>query len=74
MGTQEIDVLTIAEIANRLGMGVRQTYRYARSGDLPFVVRIGARFIAPKKAFERWLESAGQDFENTNGPVRGLNR
>ena len=36
MGTQEIDVLTIAEIANRLGMGVRQTYRYARSGDLLF--------------------------------------
>ena len=68
MATTEKDVLTIAEIADRLGMGVRQTYRYARNGDLPFVVRIGVRFIAPKRAFERWLETAGQDFVNTNGP------
>ncbi len=69
MATTHTDVLTIAEIADRLGMGVRQTYRYARNGDLPFVVRIGVRFIAPKRAFERWLETAGHDFENTNALV-----
>ena len=69
MPSTETDVLSIAEIADRLGMGIRQTYRYARNGDLPFVVRIGVRFIAPKRAFERWLETAGQDFNKTNNSV-----
>ena len=63
MAPQEKEVLTIAEVADRLGMGVRQTYRYARNGDLPFVVRVGTRFIAPKRAFQRWLETAGHNFD-----------
>ena len=54
------DVLSMREVSARLGMGLRQTYRYARNGDFPFIVRIGTRFVTPKLAFQRWCETAGQ--------------
>jgi len=57
-----LDVLPggVREVAQRLGLAERTAYAKARGGELPFVVRVGRRYIVPRRAFEAWLETAGR--------------
>ncbi len=56
----EIDVYTVEEAAERLGIGRGTAYDAARRGELP-VVRIGRRLLVPRAAFDRMLAAAGGD-------------
>lgn len=52
------DVLTIQELAERLGMGLTRTYEMARTNSLPIpALRIGREYRFSRRALERWLES-----------------
>lgn len=42
------------ELADRLGIGLRQAYREANNGNLP-VTKLGGRYVIPKEAYERFL-------------------
>jgi excisionase family DNA binding protein len=48
------DVLSIAEVALRLGIGRNGAYAAVQRGEIPFR-RVGRRIIVPRVAFERWL-------------------
>lgn len=48
--------LTIAEAAKELGIGINQAYEAANRGDIP-TLRIGKRWLVPRAAFEKKLES-----------------
>ena len=52
------DVLTISQVAERLGICEVSAYRAARRGEIP-VLRLGSRILVPRAAFNRWLETAG---------------
>jgi len=40
------------------GIGVTNTYRMLRSGEMPSI-KVGKRFFVPKAALLKWLENAG---------------
>ncbi len=46
--------ITIAEAAERLGIGKNQAYEAAHRGEIP-VIKIGKRFLVPRAAFDRML-------------------
>jgi excisionase family DNA binding protein len=46
----------LREAGRRLGIGERRCYRLAHQGKLPFVIRLGGRFVVPRLAFERFLQ------------------
>lgn len=68
MATLDILPGGVREVAQRLGLAERTAYAKARGGELPFVVRVGRRYIVPRRAFEMWLETAGRGAEP---PTRG---
>ena len=45
----------IEEAARLLGIGRNQAYEAAKRGDFP-IIRIGARILVPKAAFDRLLD------------------
>ena len=45
----------LREAARRLFCGERAMYRAAKKGELPFVAKIGGRYVVPRLAFERFL-------------------
>jgi excisionase family DNA binding protein len=47
--------LTVDEVARRIGMSTQWIYREARAGRLPFMRRIGRRFVGDPVGLERWL-------------------
>ena len=51
---------TIAEAAQRLGIGRSVAYRAAHTGELP-AVRIGGRLLVPRSAVEAMLAGALRD-------------
>jgi excisionase family DNA binding protein len=50
---------SVDELALELGMSRKRTYDFLNSGDIP-AIRLGRRFVVPRSAVQRWLESAGQ--------------
>lgn len=52
------DFLPIPDVAARLGLSVRQTYRHIQAGEIP-VVRMGRTVRVPASAFESWLGGRG---------------
>lgn len=59
MPTQRL-TLKIEEAAKVLGISRNTAYDAARNGQLP-TVKIGRRFLVPKAALDRMLESAKPD-------------
>jgi excisionase family DNA binding protein len=49
---------SVDDLAAYLGMSRHNTYRELRAGNIP-AIRLGKRFIIPRSAIERWLDSAG---------------
>lgn len=47
---------TVHETADALGLSVSITYRLIRDGRLP-AIRIGRRWVVPRRALEHWLET-----------------
>lgn len=47
-------VLSVEEVAKRLGICQALVYRQIRTGIIP-AVRVGDRYLIPIKAFEKWL-------------------
>jgi excisionase family DNA binding protein len=47
-------VYTIAEVANKLGIGLNQAYAAARKQEIP-AIKIGGRWLVPKVQFDRWI-------------------
>jgi excisionase family DNA binding protein len=45
---------TIQETAEKLGLGVNETYRAASRGDFP-VMKLGRRFLVPRQAFDHFI-------------------
>jgi len=53
----EPDVLTVQELAERLGMGLTTAYQMARANTLPVpALRIGREYRFSRRALERWLD------------------
>ena len=62
------DAYTVAEVAQRLGVGVKLIYRAIALGQIP-ARRVGRLWKIPIPAFERWLES-GASLPRTPAPPR----
>lgn len=50
---------TVDELCAVLGMGKRQAYDALRDGKIP-CLRFGKRYIIPRAAVAKWLESVGK--------------
>jgi len=50
----EKKVLTVAEVADELGISINLAYRQVREGYI-YSIKCGDRYLIPKKAFERLL-------------------
>ena len=55
---QERKTYTVKELSEVLGLGINQTYQALRDGQIPSR-RFGRRFVIPRVAVERYLESTG---------------
>jgi excisionase family DNA binding protein len=53
---QGADVLTVDDVATRLGIGRNQAYAAIQLGHIP-ALRFGRRWLVPRAAFERMLNS-----------------
>lgn len=53
-------LLTVEEVAQRLGIGRSLAWRLVREGQLPSV-RLGRLVRVPERALENWLEQRLQD-------------
>jgi excisionase family DNA binding protein len=51
----EIDVLTITEVARRLRVSRNSAYELARLGRIPGVLRLGRTIRVSRTAFDDWL-------------------
>jgi excisionase family DNA binding protein len=56
---QEAAVYTVQEVAELLGLALSGTYVLLREGTIP-AMRVGSRWLIPKKRFHAWLESLGE--------------
>ena len=56
---QNTRVYTMAEVQAMLGISKSNTYNFARLNMFP-VVRLGRRYLAPREAFDAWLNSVGK--------------
>jgi excisionase family DNA binding protein len=52
-------VYTVQEVAELLGLALGGTYVLLREGTIP-AMRVGSRWLIPKKRFHAWLESLGE--------------
>jgi len=50
----EREVLTVKEVAEKLGICTHLVRRQIKKGVIP-CVKLGDRYLIPKVAFERWL-------------------
>jgi hypothetical protein len=60
--TPPTELMSMEEAALDFPWTARQLYRYARKGELPFVVRLGNRYLVSRNAFTRWKDTAGGQF------------
>lgn len=49
-------VYTVAEVAELLALSLGGTYALVRDGTIP-AVRMGGRWLIPKRKFHAWLEA-----------------
>ena len=56
MRSAQIDALSIADVASRLGISLATAYRAARAGEIP-ALRFGNRYVVPRPAFEEMLRT-----------------
>jgi excisionase family DNA binding protein len=54
-GRPTADVVTVEDLARRLGIGRNQAYEAVASGKISGVFRIGRRWLIPRLALERLL-------------------
>lgn len=47
--------VTVEEAAGLLGIGRNLAYQLVRSGQIP-ALRLGARWVIPRRSLELWLE------------------
>ena len=59
--------ITLPEVAARMGRSESWVYERAKAGDFPFVKRIGSRYLANRRAFERWL--TGEEMPEPAAPI-----
>lgn len=59
-------VYSVRRLAKALNLSVAVVYKALHSGAIPSV-RFGRRYIIPKAAVARWLESAGSNVRDTKG-------
>jgi excisionase family DNA binding protein len=52
------DVMTVAEVADRLGISRNHAYALCAAGELP-VLRLGHKIVIPIGRFEQWLAGGG---------------
>ncbi|MAR37434.1 MAG: hypothetical protein CL715_03745 [Chloroflexi bacterium] len=50
----------IEGVAEALGVHVQTVYKHAASGTLPFIKRVGSRYVVIESAFEEWKRSNGK--------------
>jgi len=63
---QHSDMMTLEEIARRLGIGMTAAYELAKQDALPVpVVKVGRRYLFSRLAYERLLAS---EHEPTSTP------
>ena len=55
--TQQVQFLTVAEVAKMMRVSKMTVYRLVHNGDLP-AVRVGKSFRVPEKAVHTYLENA----------------
>jgi excisionase family DNA binding protein len=53
------DVLKVAEVCQRLGVGKSAVYNAIRRGDIP-VLKFGRRWVISRIAYEKMLEEGRQ--------------
>ena len=53
-------VYTVPEVAAMLSLSLGGTYALLRSGDIPGL-KLGGRWVVPKRRFHAWLNSANAD-------------
>jgi excisionase family DNA binding protein len=56
----EREVLTVEEVAKRLGLGRNSAYEGVARGEIPSI-RVGRRILVPRVAIDRMLAQAGSD-------------
>jgi excisionase family DNA binding protein len=49
------DVLSVEDVATRLGVGRNQAYEAVAAGKIPGAFRLGRRWLIPRVAFDRML-------------------
>jgi excisionase family DNA binding protein len=49
------DVMTVEDVATRLGIGRNQAYEAVAAGKIPGAFRLGRRWLIPRVAFEKML-------------------
>jgi excisionase family DNA binding protein len=52
---QKPATMKVAEVAERLGIGINSAYEGVHKGQIPSI-KIGGRYLVPRAAFERMLE------------------
>jgi excisionase family DNA binding protein len=52
--------ITVTQMAQDLGVGKPRVRQMLRDGTIP-AVRVGARYIVSRMAFDRWLTNLGMD-------------
>lgn len=69
--TTPTELMSMEECALDFPWTARQLYRYAEKGELPFVVKLGHRYLVSRDAFTRWKATANGQFPITreNAPV-----
>lgn len=50
----------ISAVAEALGVHFQTVYRHAEDGSLPFIKRIGSRYVVIESAFEEWKRLDGK--------------
>ncbi|MGC2660236.1 MAG: helix-turn-helix domain-containing protein [Bryobacteraceae bacterium] len=51
-------LLSPHDVAREYGFGVTAVYKMLGSGQMPHI-RVGKRYLVPRSAIERWLETCG---------------
>lgn len=57
---EEKMVLSVQEVSKALGIGINQTYALVKKKEFPSV-RVGHKYLIPKKEFQNWLSSGGKE-------------
>jgi excisionase family DNA binding protein len=64
-------VYTVKEVAHLLSLSLGSTYALVRQGEIP-ALKMGGRWIVPKKRFHTWLDSCMVPADSAPWPDPGL--